>query len=114
MYFVRYKYLTNLIMAKKKINRAVKAFENSVLVCGHLYEVESLELGFNFPEDIQSDSQAWYDKCEEKFNKERGWTKAALKFADFHDYCYTCLMLLRDLYLEKLKTGKPGKYKLWY
>jgi len=100
-------------MSEKKIIRTVKTFKKGVLVCRHLYEVESLELGFNFTEDIETDSQAWCDECEEKFNEKGGWTKAALKFADFHHYCYACLMLLRDLYLEKLVSGKPGRYKLW-
>jgi hypothetical protein len=100
-------------MSKKKNIRMPKLPDKGVFACDHLYEKQSLELGFYFPECIENDLVAWCGQCEEKLIKEGGWTKNALKYADFAEYSSVCLLLLRDNYVEKIQTGKPGKYKIW-
>ena len=100
-------------MVKKKNIRMPKLPKKGVFACDHIYEKQSLELGFYFPECIKNDLVAWCGKCEEIMIKEGGWSEKALKYADFTESCSVCLFLLRDNYLDKLKTGKPGKYKIW-
>lgn len=100
-------------MSEKKTIRALKNLKDGCIVCKHIEKVESLELGFHFPEDIETDFQVWCDECEKILDKEGEWTKKALKFADFKPYCSVCLWQLKEFYLEKLRTGKRGKYRLW-
>ena len=70
--------------------------EATAIVCVHLCTVGNDPIGFNVPEDIDNDLEAWCDKCENVFNISGGWADSATEFADFRPCCVGCFIALKN------------------
>lgn len=86
----------------------IKALKNSTkgaCVCKHLAK-DTKGVGFNVPEDIYQDRQAWCNECEEALNKVGEWTDDLFRKANFCGFCGDCFNRTRNYHISKLISSK--------
>lgn len=67
----------------------------TAIICVHLWASQGDPIGFNVPEDIKNDLEAWCDKCEKILNASGEWIDSACEFADFRPCCVGCFISLK-------------------
>lgn len=70
--------------------------EATAIICVHLWAAEDDLVGFNMPEDIENDLEAWCDRCEKILNTAGGWTDKVVEFADLRPCCVGCFVSIKN------------------
>lgn len=80
---------------KKAWNFVLKCESKQKILFTPTFLKELHYVGFNVPEDIENDLEAWCDECEKVLAAAGGWTDEVAESADLRPCCVGCFVSIK-------------------